>query len=342
MWRFGRRLRRSARASDTVALLVPEVPDVDPVLRAACEAVREGDVDAGLPLLVESREDPEVRALRVAGLGRAAADHPEEVVRLTEHGADRADVMLWSGYTFLSRALHGRSPASSGAERKAVSGALHEAKETLEAAAALRRDDAVPWEGLQTVALGLRADREDVDRIWHEIIARAPHLFPAHMTRVRALAAASGETMEMFAFAGSVADTAPAGSPLPAVLALAHAEHLRKERARLRREGNMGYTVDMAMGRLHGEAVQELFSFARDWVAGAVPHPRERQAHHLYGWAFHRAGMTEAARWHLEAVGTVSCELPWSLFGHAPTELAHAMADLGVDPGRAPDTPPSF
>lgn len=342
MWRFGRRPRRAARTLDIAALLVPEVPDVDPVLRAACEAVREGDVDAGLPLLVESREDPEVRALRAAGLGRAAAGRPEEVAMLAEHGADRADVMLWSGYTLLSRALDGRPPVLSSAERKAASGTLHKAKEALEAAAALRRDDAVPWEGLQTVALRLLADRETMDRLWRETIARAPHLFPAHMTRVRALAAASTEAMEMFAFAGSVADTAPTGSPLPAVLALAHAEHLSRERARLRREGNMDYIVDLAMGRLHGENVQELFSFARDWVAEAVPHPRDAQAHHLYGWAFHRAGMTEAARWHLSAVGTISCELPWSLFGHAPSESARAMGELGVDPGRAPDVPPSF
>ncbi|NYH51973.1 hypothetical protein HNR06_001562 [Nocardiopsis arvandica] len=344
MWRFGRRPGRASRGADIGALLVPEAFGADPVLRTACEAVREGEVESGLPLLAESREAPELRVLRAVELGRAAADRPGGVAALVESGADRADAVLWLGYALLARIPAGAvgGAGASTAERKAASAALHEAGDALEAAAGMRPDDAAPWEGLQTVATGLDADREDKDRIWREIIARAPHLFPAHMTRVRALRPPPGESAgpgaaeEMFAFAGSVADTAPEGSPLPAVLALAHAEHLRRERDRLRGEGNMDFIVDGAMGRLYGEAVQELFAFARDWVARAVPHLRDAQAHHLFGWAFHKAEMTEAARWHLSAVGGLRCDLPWSLFGRASTEAGRAMAELGVDPARDP------
>ncbi len=321
---------------------MPEAFGVDPGLRTACEAVRGGDAEAGLPLLAESREDPETRVLRAVELGRAAVDRPGDVAALVEGGADRADAVLWLGYALLARIPGRPAGRTSTAERKAVSATLHEARDVLEVAAELRPGDAAPWEGLQNAAAGLSADREDKDRIWRETIARAPHLFPAHMTRVRALcpppgeSAATGAAEEMFAFAGSVADTAPEGSPLPAVLALAHAEHLRRERDRLSEAGNMDFVVNGAMGRLYGEAVQELFSFARDWVARAVPHPRDAQAHHLFGWAFHKAGTAEAARWHLNAVGGLRCDLPWSLFGRASTEAGRAMAELGVDPAGDP------
>ncbi|WP_159943912.1 MULTISPECIES: hypothetical protein [unclassified Nocardiopsis] len=345
MWHFGRRPGRAARSDDIGALLLPEPFAADPGLRTVCEAVREGDAEAGVPLLVESREDPELRTLRAAELGRAAAERPEEVAVLVEHGADRADAVLWLGYALLARALD-RPAAVSTAETKAASAALHEARETLQAAVALRSDDAVAWEGLQRVELALRAPRSERDRTWRETVARAPHLFSAHVTRVRSVAVADAGTPaaaaadEMFAFAGSVADTAPEGSPLPAVLALAHAEFLRRERARLRGEGSMELVVQQALGRLHGEAARELFSFARDWVSAAVPHPRDAQAHHLFGWALHRAGMTDAARWHLTAVGTVRCDLPWSFFGDPTAELVRTLTELGVDPGRAPDVPP--
>ncbi|MFE6389551.1 MULTISPECIES: hypothetical protein [Nocardiopsis] len=340
MWRFVRKPARvPRRGADIGAHLVPEAFGVDPVLRTACEAVREGDLEAGTPLLVESREDPETRVLRVEALARAAADLPEEIVGLMAAGADGADTMLWLGHTLLARALV-RPSGGTRADEKAASAALHEAREALEAAARLRPDDAAPWAGLQTAAMGLGADREEKDRIWREITARAPHLFPAHTVRTRTLSAArGGSTEEMFAFAGAAADTAPAGSPLPSVLALAHAEHVRTEQKRLLAEGSAPYIVDMALGRLHGGSVQELFELARTWAAEAVPHPRDAQAHHLFGWAFHRAGMAQAAHWHLTAVGTVRCDVPWSFFGPAHTELIRAMAELGVDPGRETQGP---
>lgn len=323
------------RGSGIEAALVPEAFGVDPVLAPACEAVREADLEAGRSLLVECREDPEVRVLRTEALARASADAPQEVVALLDAGADRADTMLWLGSTLLARA-RSRPTGGSTADAKAASASLNEAREALEAAARLRPDDAVPWAALQTVAMGLGAERGDKDRIWAEVTDRAPHLFPAHLERTRTLSAArGGSTEEMFAFAGATADTAPDGSPLPSVLALAHAEHIRVEQKRLLAEGNSAYIVDMAMGRLHGDSAHELFSLAREWATGAVPHLRDAQAHHLFGWAFHRSRMTDAARWHLNAAGGLRCDLPWSFFAPGHAGLLRAMAELGVDPGRA-------
>ncbi|MFY7065645.1 hypothetical protein ACOQFV_07270 [Nocardiopsis changdeensis] len=330
MWRWNPRDPKPAHGSPVEHLLASAALGTDPMLRAAAEEVAEGGLAAALPLLAESREDAETRTATAEVLGRAAADRIDDLGDLLDT-ADRADLMLWLGNALIAHALRASGGA---AERKAAEAALDDARRALEAAADLRPDDAAPWVALQTVAMGAGADREEKDRLWDELRSRDPHLFAAHTGRVRVLSPArGGAAEEMFAFAGSAADTAPGGDPLPAVLALAHAEFLRAEHKRLRAEGVFDFVAGQAMGRLYGEAVEELFGLARAWAGSAVPHPRDVQAHHLFGWAFHRAGMTEAARWHLTAVGNLYCEVPWGFFGDARTQVARAMEELGVRPG---------
>lgn len=338
MWRFGWNPKRVLRGTDIEALLVSAAYGTDPVARTACEGAREGDLSAGATLLAEDRDNAEARVYLAEALGRAAVDRPEQVVALTDGGADRADVMLWLGQVLLSRAMRqpGGGTDTAQADRKAFEAALSEARTPLETAAQLRRDDVAPWVALQTVAMGLGADREEKDRLWREITQRDPHVFTANMTRVRTLSASrGGSDEEMFAAAGACADTAPEGNPLPSVLALAHAEFLRGEQKRLIAAGNSAYIAHMSLGRLHGEPVQELFQLARAWATNAVPHVRDIQAHHLFGWAFHRADLGEAAHWHLSSVGPYVCDLPWSFFGGARAEAALAMSERGVDPTRA-------
>ncbi|MFL1379455.1 MULTISPECIES: hypothetical protein [unclassified Nocardiopsis] len=330
MWPWNPRDPEPARGAPVEHLLTSASLGTDPMLRAAAEEVAEGDLAAALPLLAESRDDPETRAVTAEVLGRAAADRIDDLGDLMGT-ADQADLMLWLGHALLAHALRATGGA---AERKAAEAALDDARRALEAAADLRPGDAAPWAALQTVAMGAGADRQEKDRLWDEARARSPHLFAAHMGRVRVLSPArGGAAEEMFAFAGAAADTAPEGDPLPAVLALAHAEFLRAEHKRLDAEGMFGFVVDQAMGRLYGEAVGELFELARAWARHAAPHPRDVQAHHLFGWAFHRSGMTEAARWHLTAVGNLYCEIPWGFFGGARSQVARAMRELGVRPG---------
>lgn len=331
MWRFGWNRKRVLRGTDIDELLVPAGYGTDPAVRAVCEAVLEGDLAPGLTLLADTRDDPHARVHAAEALGRAAVQRLGDVAELAEDGADQADVLLWVGHTLLAVAQ--RRPGSSRADRKGLEAALQEVRIPLETSAELRSDDAAPWAALQTVAMGLGADRDEKDRLWREITDRAPALLPAHMTRVRTLSPTrGGTTEEMFASAGASADVAPEGDPLTAVLALAHAEHLRGEEKRLVAEGKSPEIAHLGLGRLHGEPVRELFDLARSWTENAVPHVYDAQAHHLFGWAFHRAGMPEPARWHLGSVGRYACDLPWSFFGAPRAELARAMAELGVDP----------
>ncbi|MFE1169347.1 hypothetical protein [Nocardiopsis sp. NPDC058789] len=338
MWRFGWKPGRGLQGTDLEAVLVSASYGTDPLVRAACEAVREGDAEAGATLLVETREDPEARTYQAEALGRAAVDRPDEIAGLVGEGADPADALLWLGHALLARAvtLPSGGAGAGQADRKAFEAALHEARDPLRESARLNPDDAAPWAALQTVAMGL-GEHPEREEAWTESVSRAPHLYPAHVTRVRSLAPSrGGSAEEMFAAAGAAADTAPEGSPLPSVLALAHAEYLRGEQRRLVREGNSAYISSMAMGRLHGDAVRELFELAQGWASAAVPHVRDVQAHHLFGWAFHRAGEADLARWHLGMVGRYVCDVPWAFFGSPRTEAALAMSELGVDPRPTP------
>ncbi|MBB6118984.1 hypothetical protein [Nocardiopsis algeriensis] len=332
MWRWNPAAPRPLRGHEIEAHLAPASLGTDPLLRAGAEAVLDGDTRAGLTLLADSRDDPERRVLEAEVLGRAAIDRFEELTEHLDGGADRADLLLWMGNTLLARA---RRSGGGTADRKAAVAVLGDAVQLLLTAAGLRPDDAAPWVALQTAAMGAGAEREEKDRLWQEADRRAPHLFAAHMTRVRSLSPLrGGSEEEMFAFAGAAADGAPEGDPLPALLALAHAEFLRAERRRLSGEVFLGFIAEQAAGRLRGEALQELFESARGWAASARPHPCDVQAHHLFAWAFHRTGAAEAARWHLEAAGNVYCEMPWSFFGDPRAAVAAAMAELGVHPGR--------
>ncbi|MDT0329081.1 hypothetical protein [Nocardiopsis lambiniae] len=330
MWRWNPGDPRATSGVPIDSLLTSASLGTDPMLRAAAEAIAEGDLADALPLLAETRDDPEARVATVEVLGRAAADRVDELGDLMDT-ADRADVLLWLGNALLTGALRAHGGT---AEHKAAEAGLDDARRLLKAAAELRPDDAAPWTALQTVAMGAGADRETKDLLWTEIHRRAPHLFAAHMGRVRILSPArGGSEEEMFAFAGAAADTAPEGDPLPAVLALAHAEFLRAEYKRLTAEGTMAFIAGRTLGRLHGEAVTELFDLARGWAERATPHPRDVQAHHLFGWAFHRAGLADAARWHLTAVGNLYCDVPWAFFGDPRRQVARAMEELGVRPG---------
>src|SRR5699024_8247309 len=147
-----------------------------------------------------------------------------------------------------------------------------------------RPDDVAPWVTLQTIAMGLGADRDEKDRLWREISARVPDLLPAHMTRVRTLSATRGGSVEeMFASAGAATDISPEGSPLPSVLALAHAAFLRGEQKRLVAEGKSNHMAHMSLGRLQREPAQDLYAAARHCAAHAQPHARDSQAQHRFG-----------------------------------------------------------
>ena len=89
----------------------------------------------------------------------------------------------------------------------------------------------------------------------------------------------------MFDFARRVAQEAPVGDPVGAMLALAHAEYLVEE--------------GKALVEPQDQAL--LVHASQQWVAGgeaAMRHPRALEAHQLFGWAF-RSSNPDLRHFHL-------------------------------------------
>ena len=74
MWRFGWNPKRVLRGTDKEALLVPAGYGTDPLTRAGCESVRQGDLRAGLTLL----EDTALSVREVdPAVGKVGNDGPQ-------------------------------------------------------------------------------------------------------------------------------------------------------------------------------------------------------------------------------------------------------------------------
>ncbi|MEV8630959.1 hypothetical protein AB0395_04815 [Streptosporangium sp. NPDC051023] len=309
----------------------------DIALDVAVEAVEEGYLNAGIALLGETHRDPELRSLRLDALSRAAVGRSQGIAELLDGSRDRADILLWLGRTVIDEAwaIRGGSFAESiGEDRyKMFFATLSGAHDPLMEAARLRPDDPVPWESMIWFAMGMQFDRVEEEVIWEETVSRSDTLFSAHWARLQALTEKwGGSHEEMFAHARDAVAIAPAGHPLTAMLALAHLEHLLAEERRLVLENKMMAYVRFGMKYFSEQVVDELKEAERRWTAHATPHPRDLEAHHLFGAIFMRETTTHdlAAR-HLRQVGNrVGRGAPWSYQGDPAEELAAAMRKLRI------------
>ncbi|MGI5121046.1 hypothetical protein ACQEU5_16140 [Marinactinospora thermotolerans] len=295
----------------------------DPALDAGVDAVEEGHLLAGTALLRECRDDPEKRAQRVEALGGAAVGHSGHIAGLLEEETDprdAADILLWLGSTLIREAwkIRGGGWAETvGRDRfKLFFATLAEAREPLLASAHLFPEDPVPWVCLQSFAMGSQLDRADKDEIWRNIIERCPTIFPGHWGRLQILSDKwGGSHEEMFDFARTTARTAPSGHPLVAMLPLAHAEYLLRERMPLLDEGSYKAFVRFSVDHYSVETVAELKEASERWLSGGEEHPRDIEAHHLFGGVFADCGDDDAARLHLGRIGDRFMAVPWDYFG---------------------------
>ncbi|WP_424189207.1 hypothetical protein ACOBQX_12205 [Actinokineospora sp. G85] len=321
---FGRKKAREAIAAIAETLVLDRCWD-DMALDAGVDAVRDGHLKAAQALLRECRDYHELRTQRVRALADAAVGQSMEIRSMIARGLgqpDAADALLLLGSTLLAEAGE-----ISGNDRLAA-GRLREARDPLLAAAKLAPVDATPWVELQRCA---RAMRLNGDRVWHEAIKRCPTSYPAHSTRLQSLTAASGGSHEaMFEFARDTADKAPVGSPLTAMVPLAHAEYLMQEGDRFLTDGSTWAYVRLHTRYFRGPLREELRRADEKWSGGtARVRAYDKEAHNLFGWAMLEAGDHARARAHLAFVGNRPSALPWSYGGeHA---FARALIRLGLD-----------
>ncbi|WP_176955780.1 hypothetical protein [Sinosporangium album] len=307
----------------------------DPALDAAVDAVRDGYLSAGVVLLRETHGDPELRSLRVDALSAAAVGRSREIAELFEKGADKADVLLWFGGTIIDEAwaIRGGGYASTVTEDrfKMFFATLAGAHDPLMEAARLRPDDPVPWEQLMGFALGMQLSRSDENVIWRELVARCPTLFSGHRARLQTVAAKWGGSHEdMFDHAREAVALAPEGHPLSAMLALAHLEYLLSEQNRFVEQNKMMAYMKLSMTYFSDQIVRELKEAERQWTGSMKPHPRELEAHHLFGGIFvHESSTHTLAAQHLTRVGNrVPKAAPWGYHGDPAEEFAGALTKL--------------
>ncbi|WP_086789176.1 hypothetical protein [Crossiella equi] len=115
-----------------------------------------------------------------------------------------------------------------------------------------------------------------------------------------------GSHREVLEFTQDVANTAPAGEPLGALVVAAHLEVQTAK------------GVDPREYFRRGDLPEQLTTVSDNWLATLRPHARNVEAHHLLGMGLYLAGQTERARDHFSRVSpkSVTDGLPWSYIGY--------------------------
>ncbi|MBO4274368.1 hypothetical protein GSF24_27630 [Microbispora triticiradicis] len=306
--------------------MIPDRPWADTILDEAVESARRGDIGPAIAALATSRGDPEVRSLRVEALSRALIGASRSIEAPLAHDQGNPDLWLWLGRTRLEEAWELRPDVRARAVQAdrlhAYQSAMEGARQPLLAAAALAPGDPVPWECLMWLAVGLDRPRTDKDAVWHECSRRWPSLYSAAVARLITLSPGwGGSAQETLAFARSAAARAPEGSPLPALVPLAHFEIIAAGRTPMSRGGWFPF-----------EAQREIVSAAGHWserrLGGA--HPRSIEAHNAFGAAFFLADLRRPARAHLSRTGGRFSRLPWSHLGDPGQQYRRACARLNL------------
>ncbi|WP_307867688.1 hypothetical protein [Umezawaea beigongshangensis] len=287
----------------------------DVVLDAAVEELADGHLKAATTVLAETRDQPELRQLRLEVLRDEAVGHADEILD-TAQKHDDPDLWLLAGSAYIGEAWAVRGTGSAkavGEDRfKVFFSTLRKAVEPLHRAARLLPGDAVPWSQLQTAGMGLQVSREQKDEVWREIISRCSTLYPAHWVRLQILAPKwGGSHEEMMAFAQGCVDKAEPGDPLVAMLALAHFE-VYLERMSVAVEDRSAFAAARLKTTYFRRVRAELAAASDLWTRDPRPHPRTLQAHNLFAAAFALADDGPRAKAHLRGMRDHVHDIPWS------------------------------
>lgn len=302
-------------------------PWIDPDLDQAVDAVTDRYLRAGIPALAATRDDPELRSLRIEALARAATGWSQGIESLLNADPGNPDLLLWLGRTRIEEAWQIR-PAPRGravqaAGYKAFTKMVQSARTPLTAAAEARPDDPVPWESMMWLGLALEVEPEDRDALWQQVEKRYPTLYGANVARVVTLSPQwGGVAEEMFDFARLAMSLAPREDPRAALIPLAYFEYFVQERSGVLRGSSTWFS---------DEEIRDVESAARRWFEGPRPHPRTIEAHNIFGAAFHLADVRRPARQHLVRTNGRPSNRPWIYLGDDPAgQYAKACRHLNL------------
>lgn len=322
------------------AQIIRDRPWNDPVLDQAVEAVGGQYLRAAVPCIAETRDDPELRSLRVEALARAARGWSHGIETMLGDDPGNPDLLVWLGRTRIEEAWQirprSRGRAVQAADYQAFTKMVQSARSPLMAAADGLPDDPVPWESMMWAGLALEVEPEHRDEIWRHARERCPTLYGANVARVITLSPQwGGVAEEMFDFARVAMSTSSREDPRAALIPLAYFEHFVQERSGLLRGSSSWFSED---------EVREVETAARGWFAGGTghpdpagrgagradrAHPRTIEAHNLFGAAFHLGDARRPARQHLTRTNGRPSRLPWTyLGGDAVAQYAKACRHL--------------
>ncbi|MDX2845931.1 hypothetical protein PV377_44650 [Streptomyces ipomoeae] len=221
---------------------------------ATLAAVRGGDWKAAAKLLQDIGRDWERRSSAAYQLAELAAKEDDWLLAWEADRPDdpdaavvraRSTVILAWDLRGGKRAKHTTSEQFVGFHRM-----LERSREEIARAAALNPDDPTPYITEIWVALGLGYPHSEMDRLWAEITARAPHHYEAHFSALQYWCAKwRGSEKLATEFAERAAADAPLGSLLTVLPLIAHFEHDTSDDGSVDRTPKMIGRVDAAVVR---------------------------------------------------------------------------------------------
>ncbi|MFJ7420519.1 hypothetical protein ACIQXD_18205 [Streptomyces uncialis] len=218
----------------------------------ALAAVKGGDWKAAAALMDAAGRDWQARTDLTYQLGDLAADDDSWLLAWENERPDDPTAALLRARSTVGLAwnIRGsrRAKYTTGEQFEGFHRTLARSREEHARAAELAPDDPTPYISELDTAKGLGYPNAEVDRLWDEIAARAPHHFMAHYSALQYWCKKWGgsETLARD-FAARAAESAPLGSLLTALPLFAHFEHDESQDTEADRTPRMRALVDAAL-----------------------------------------------------------------------------------------------
>ncbi|WP_200308177.1 hypothetical protein [Streptomyces adelaidensis] len=282
-------------------------------LDATLPAVRGGDWKAAAKLMQDLGRDWERRSSAAYQLAEIAAEEDDWLLAWEADRPDDPDaaVVRARSTVILAWELRGgkRAKYTTSEQFGGFHRMLERSREEIGRAAALNPDDPTPYITEIWVALGLGYPNSEMDRLWAEITARAPHHYEAHFSALQYWCAKwRGSEKLATDFAERAATAAPLGSLLTVLPLVAHFEHDQSD------DGDVDRTPKM-IGRVDAGLA--------DAAAADPTHPRLPELRHLLAYYLALQDRDAAALEQFKLVDGYVNALPWRYQGDGPVMAAH-------------------
>ncbi|MFI5907377.1 hypothetical protein [Dactylosporangium sp. NPDC051541] len=308
----------------------------DEYLEKALSALADdGDPTPALDLIAGT-DDADRREHAVAVLGPGGVARIEQLRELATRQAYRPERWLLLGAALSAAAWAVRednhaTPVVTERLVQQQQALVAEARTALRQAAALSRDDPVPWSELTGAVICAPQHRTEPADVFKRARVLAPDLYAAHTRHLTGLTRRwYGSQDKVFAFARTRTADRPAGHPLHALIALAHIEGYVAGLLRGTVVGRFWrawrYFADSKVRRETDTAADLLLSGHDEYAT----HPWTMTAHQAFAALYHQAGDTGRARTHLELSGEHAATWPWRYFGDPGDQFATARTAAGL------------